>query len=358
VIARNGEQTPAARPGVQPTLALPMPASIEEVSRMSFGLLGAHVNAVQSELPETIQVWKPPLVVVLDHSDVWHDVKAASPQTRFVGRLYQESEPDFGQPDLNPLVAADDYCRRLLPWAERMGPTYNYWQGVNEPDLRSAAAMQRYAEFEAERARLMDREGFRVVVGSFAVGTPELDLWQHFLPALEAALQYRGALALHEYAWPTLSHEAPWYLLRHRKVYGGEPTHHWAGLPRHLRGLPLLITECGLDGLLERPDQPRGWRARYAGRPESYLRELAWYDAELGRDLYVEAAALYCCGAGGGTWQSYDIWPELARMLTSQAQPIYRTAQAMPYEPQTAAEWQARVVQHLDKIIDLLQQWP
>jgi hypothetical protein len=332
---------------------------------MSFGLLGAHVNVTLGELPETIQAWKPPLVVVLDHSDVWHDVKAAAPQTCFVGRVYSESEPNFNRPDLDPVAAAHDHCGRILPWAQRMGRTYTYWQGVNEPIFHSGDAMKRYAQFEAERARIMNDEGFRVVVGSFSVGTPELAQWQSFLPALEAALQYRGALALHEYAWPTLDHQAPWYLLRHRKVYQGEPSHNWQGLPAHLRGLPLLITECGLDGLLERPDEPRGWRVRYDNRPEPYLQELAWYNTELSQDPYVEGAALYCCGAADWRWKSYDIWPDLARILARQSVPVYRTAQPapaapppQPSEPLTAEELQAQVLQHLDKIIHLLQQWP
>jgi len=48
--------------------------------------------------------------------------------------------------------------------------TYSFWQGVNEPAIDSPEAMQRYADLEAERARVMDSHGFRVVVGSFSVG--------------------------------------------------------------------------------------------------------------------------------------------------------------------------------------------
>jgi len=50
------------------------------------------------------------------------------------------------------------------------GMTYSFWQGVNEPAIDSPEAMQRYADLEAERARVMDSHGFRVVVGSFSVG--------------------------------------------------------------------------------------------------------------------------------------------------------------------------------------------
>ena len=300
---------------------------------MGFRLLGAHVNTTVGGLPEALKRWKPPLVVLLDHSDVWHDVKAASPNSIFVGRIFQEHEPDFNNPSLDPLQAAREHCDMLLPWAERMGRTYDFWQGVNEPIIRSREAMERYADFDAERVRVMDRHGFRVVVGSFSVGNPELAYWRVFLPALEAALENKGALALHQYAWPTLDHQGPWYLLRHRKVYDGELEHGWAGLPRHLRVLPVLITECGLDGLIELGHPPRGWKVLYKEDPDQYLRQLAWFDAELQKDPYVVGAAIYCCSVADWTWSSYDIWPELANALAQQATPSYRLTEPIPMPP-------------------------
>lgn len=300
---------------------------------MVYSLLGAHINSTVSELPETIKRWKPPLVVLLDHSDVWHSVKAESPQTIFVGRLYLDAEPNFNDGGLDPLKAARDHCDKVLPWAERMGTTYDFWQGVNEPVIGSPEAMQRYAAFDAERARIMADHGFRVVVGSFSVGNPHLPYWRDFLPALEAARQYRGALALHEYAWPTLDHVWPWYLLRHRKVYGGEPDHNWEGFPAHLKSLPLLITECGLDGLIEQGHPPRGWQFLHGDDPGAYLRQLRWYDAELLQDPYVVGAALYCAATPDSRWKSYDIWPNLIRELAKKATPVYRLSQAQPSEP-------------------------
>jgi hypothetical protein len=303
--------------------------------------------------------WKPPLIVVLDHSDVWRDVKAASPQTTFVGRVYREFEPDFNDPGLDPIQAARDHCDRLLPWAERMGATYRYWQGVNEPVIQSPEAMRRYTDFEVERVQIMAGEGFQVVVGSFSVGNPDLPLWQDFLPALEAALQNRGALALHEYAWPTLDHEWPWYLLRHRKVYDGEPAHGWAGLPQPLKQLPLLVTECGLDGLLEPGYPPRGWKTLYQQDPAEYLRQLAWYDDELLLDPYVAGAAIYCCGVADWIWSSYDIWPQPAQTLARAATPIYRLEQIYPPVPPVPPDEDARWVEmfgRLDRIIALLEE--
>ena len=300
---------------------------------MSYRLLGAHVNALMSGLAEAITAWKPPLVVSLDHADSWHGIKAQSPNTLLVGRTYQPHEPDFNDKGLDPLLAARGQCDTILPWAERMGETYSFWQGVNEPVVQSAEAMQRLSDFEAERAQIMNSHGFRVVVGSFSVGNPsQLAWWKHFLPALEAVREFKGALALHEYAWPSLDHESPWYLLRHRKVYGGDPAHQWSGLPAHLKTVPLLITECGLDGGIEPGFPPRGWKARYTS--DQFLQQLAWYDTELQKDPYVVGAALYCCcSIGDPEWASFNIWPELVQVLAREARPLYRPAQPKPAPP-------------------------
>lgn len=330
---------------------------------MGYCLLGAHVNYTASGLPEAIAQWKPPLVVVLDHSDAWHQVKAESPHTVLVGRLAQDShwEPNFNNPSLNAVQAARDYCAQVLPWAERMGATYDFWQGVNEPVIATAEAMRRLAEFEAERARIMAGHGFRVVVGSFSVGNPHLPYWRQFLPALEAALEYGGALALHEYAWPSLDHEWPWYALRHRKVYEGEPAHGWEGFPPRLKSLPLLITECGLDGLIERIDPPRGWQVLYGHDPAQYLRQLAWYDAELLKDRYVIGAALYCLSTPDPRWKTYDHWPDLTRRLMEQATPVYRLTEPQPPEPPAPGPsneellWE-QVLARVDRINELLRQ--
>ena len=64
--------------------------------------------------------------------------------------------------------------------------------------------MKRLAEFEAERTRLLAAEGIRSIIGNFATGRPDLEMWQHFLPAIQAAKEYNGWLGLHEYSAPTI----------------------------------------------------------------------------------------------------------------------------------------------------------
>jgi hypothetical protein len=61
-----------------------------------------------------------------------------------------------------------------------------------------------YAQFEAERVRLMASYGLKCAVGSFSTGVPEWDRFAAFLPAIQAAKQYDGIFTVHEYDAPTM----------------------------------------------------------------------------------------------------------------------------------------------------------
>ena len=113
---------------------------------MGYSLLGVHANSAVGGLPETLKQWKPPLIVVLDHSDVWHDVKAASPNTVFVGRVYQEFEPDFNDPGLNPLAGGPRTLRRDPALGRAHGRDLHLLAGCQRADhplRRGHAALRR-----------------------------------------------------------------------------------------------------------------------------------------------------------------------------------------------------------------------
>jgi len=239
-----------------------------------------------------------------------------------VGRIYSPHEYDPNNAALNPLAAALQHCNVVVPHADRMGGAYSFWQGINEPVLNSEDAMKRYSDFEAERVRIMNYFGYKVVVGSFSVGTPHFPYWKQFIPALDEAYNNGSALALHEYGWPALSYQSPWLLLRHRKVYEGEPSHGWEGLPDRLKNMPLYITESGWDRTLVGP--PGGWRINYQDDPQTAISQLVWYHGELHDDPYVMASALYCA-ACGGNWATYNLYWEIIDYLARYAHPLYRT---------------------------------
>ena len=259
------------------------------------------------------------------------EVKARSPETIIVGRV------TLGQVQLDRADARAEARRAVdavLPLAldERRAGLVDAWEGFNEPVPGDQDQMRKLAELEAERTRLLDERGLRAVVGNFGAGQPPLDWWPAFRPALEAAQAYQGYLGLHEYSAPTMWYntnrppldfgadaaDEGWLTLRYRKVY-----RQFLG-PWGLR-LPLLITECGVDGLVtDRPGPPgKGWKD-FAGywaelgmgldTAGNYVEQLAWYDSQLQQDEYVRGASIFAMTAFQ-EWESYQLQGQAASIL-------------------------------------------
>ena len=253
-------------------------------------------------------------------------IKETAPGVTLIGRI---DLPQVQLSNFDPLVEAQRFVETLLPIAddEARRQTFDGWEAYNEPVASNAEEMQRLSDFEAERTRLLGDRGLRSVVGNFGTGQPPLELWPHFLPAVQAAQQYNGWLGLHEYSAPTIYFHSTradqgrypgvspsdegWLTLRYRKVYNQflKP----AGL-----AIPLIFTELGVDGLVaDRPGPPdaRGWQdfqSYWAENgygmwgPGAYIEQLAWYDEAMRQDEYVVGGAIYAMAASSG-WESYDI---------------------------------------------------
>jgi hypothetical protein len=294
--------------------------------------LGLFVGWYEPQIMDLIATRNVTLLKTLELDPTFlADVKARSPQTLIVGRV------TLGQVDLNgPDMAAE--ARRavdaVLPLAldERRAGLVDAWEGFNEPVAGDEDQMRKLAELEAERTRLLAENGLRAAVGNFGAGQPPLEWWPAFRPALEAAQAHGGYLALHEYSAPTIwfnTNREPldfranpadegWLTLRYRQVY------RQFLIPWGVR-LPLLITECGVDGLIgDRPGPAgQGWKD-FAGywadlgmgwdTPGNYVEQLAWYDSELQLDDYVLGAAVFAMTAFE-QWRSYEIKGEAADIL-------------------------------------------
>ena len=195
-------------------------------------------------------------------------------------------------------------------------PKLQLWaEGLNETGLwNDAAAYNAFSVGFAEECR---RQGFRPLVYSFPTGNPPgyidgspEDLaryWAHYLDGLRAAKACDGGLALHEYSAPRMQDQETWLCLRYRRVY--------AVLPSDLRDLPLMITECGIDGgVVGAPVENAGWRA-FASVGE-YVAQLAWYDTAIAEDEYVLGATIFTAG-NLDKWSSFDVTNviEIAEMI-------------------------------------------
>ena len=310
-------------PTPTPTPTIPWPPSLEEPGESTLGL---HLQWNNSpEIMEFIRRMKPAVIKAVGDLGFLAEVKRVSPSTVIVARLDQSLEMQG-----DPVAAARAFVAQNLA-TYQSHTAVDYWEGINEPQVRDRMAW--YATFEAERVRVMAEHGLRTAIGSFSTGVPEWEEFAGFLPAIEAAKKHGGILTLHEYDAPTLD----------RSVGAGLP-----GRPNYPdRGslalryrwwyedflkpldlvIPLVISEAGVDGGVgNRPGPPgRGWQDFIAYWAEqglgddgiqAYARQLVWYDAELRKDDYVIGFALFTAGAMSDQWKSYDVTHILRHIAT------------------------------------------
>lgn len=261
-------------------------------------------------------------------------IKETSPRTKLIGRI---DLPQLHLESIDPAGAARDFVNALMIYADDGGrrETFDGWEAYNEPVPGNGDEMAKLADFEAERTRLLAERGIRSVIGNFGTGQPPLEMWDRFLPAMQAAKQYDGWLGLHEYSAPTIYHlstrdgagrypgvtpaDTGWLTLRYRQVYNQilRP----AGLD-----IPLVMTEMGVDGLVaNRPGPPnaRGWtdfQDYWAQNgyglwgPGAYVEQLVWYDQAMQQDAYVIGGTIYALAASQG-WHSYEISGAVTQVL-------------------------------------------
>jgi lysozyme len=309
-----------------------------------YSFLGPHINRTTGAVVQLTQAWHPPVATVLDPDSGWVPI-AQGLRTKFVWRLFRPVQPDWNDPATDPEQEAKRWLAESLKRILALAGAGGYWQGDNEPVIESAAAMARYAAYEVARMKLLRTYGLSAAIGGFAVGNPKnLSWWGEFLPAFQEGVGQGAVLILHEYNWPGLegdgAHDPAWLSLRHRLVYGGEPTHRWVGIPTRHR-LPVIITETGSDRIFGAEEA--GWKGLMGN--EEYLRSLEWYSRELAKDSYVLGACVYCVNAESAQWVPYDIHPDVSRAMMDVAVPAYR---GFPSEPDQVlgvdvSRWQGKV---------------
>lgn len=297
--------------------------------------LGIFVGRNEPTLFDLLKTQAVTVVKTLElDSNFVAQIKQTSPNTKVIGRIALEQ---VNLASIDPLTEARRFVDMVLPYADDPGrrPYFDGWEAFNEPVAGNYDEMARLGEFEAERTRLLGERGIRSVIGNFGTGQPPLEQWPAFLPAVQAAIQYDGWLGLHEYSAPTIYHlssvegkgrypgvtpqDSGWLTLRYRKVYNEVLAP--AGLT-----LPLVMTELGVDGLVQnRPGPPdaRGWQdfqAYWAETgyglwgPGAYIEQLVWYDNAMRQDDYVIGGTIFALAATTG-WESYDILGPAAGVL-------------------------------------------
>jgi hypothetical protein len=295
--------------------------------------LGPHVLRTAGQLGEYIESGPAVVKLVGDWGlakDIPSDILVIG--RKFEGKYDAQLQRNTGK---TPFQAAQQFINDQMP-TYRSNPHILYWEGHNEPVWNTSKEMEWYAAFEAERIQLMAKEGLKCVIGNFAAGSPALELWPAFIPAMKAAKQHGAILGLHEYScpwmwWMTGKHQLDpkddqgdegWTTLRYRKVYRQYL------IPNDVGDVPLAITECGVDPLVnpKPPNTTSGtWKGlgefwkTHDGEPDKadyYFRQLLWYDEQLQKDDYVIGATIFTWGSFGEPWSSFDIaGTEVARKL-------------------------------------------
>jgi hypothetical protein len=324
-----GTPTPAPRPILVTTVtAQPGVGEDPYLWNGSGSRLGLHVS--RNSLPGIMQFVRdthPTVMKGVDDVGFLGEVEQVSPATVTVGRFVVE-QPNMGQGD--PVARAEAFVQANLA-RYQANPDVDFWEGWNEPDSRQ---MDWYAQFEAHRACRMHELGFRAAIGGFSVGTPELDDFLRFLPAVRAAQQCGGILTLHEYGAPTFD---LWF----GSSLPGQPAYPNRGvlafryrwwyedvlIPNGL-AIPLVVSEAGVDGLValgrrEGPVGPgwlefRNWwvsQGLTTDPDQFYLDQLAWYDGLAQQDSYMIGFTVYSAGGkdlpGQATYEIGSILPEI-----------------------------------------------
>ena len=224
------------------------------------------------------------------------------PWAKVVGRVWIGGDGAEQELIWQGAAGAQVYYERCRDRYERAAYVYA-WEGPNEPHpLWQTNFRAKLVEFTVAWADLMMASGRRTVGGNFSVGWPDVGQAREF-KEMCAVVDYLG---LHEYGAPAMWDNQGWHCLRYRHTI------------RELRDVgarvpPIIIGECGIDGgVLGKTSAGRGWKT-YATR-EQYKEQLAWYDAELCKDIEVVCATVFVAGPNRD-WTDYEIDEDLARWI-------------------------------------------
>lgn len=299
------------------------------------------------------------------------DIINASP-ARHVKQIFYGSEPDSfpskwtiarlwigGDQAEQALVnlgaaGAEQYFGLLKPRYQWLKGKVWAIEGPNEPYVKDPIPRRNLAAFTVRWAELMKGLGWRVVVGSFANGNPDVTDVAALRELLPLFTIPNAILGLHAYGRPDLKHGMDdkgnlmgpeWQPLRHRllieqlKYLGVSP------IPQ------IVISEFGLDGT-GTPLGQVGWRKLCANNFDAYLSQLAWADAEFAKDKEVLCVCLWNSG-GGKPWNDPQTGYELSTAEWTKIG-AYMAGGAVPPEPPPPPAAKGLTPEQTDEVLTAL----
>jgi hypothetical protein len=232
---------------------------------------------------------------------------AAADETLCIGRPEEHCITSFSG---DPIALARQCALEVyLPHIQRY-PAVDAWEGPNECNPGSAVEMSWYASFLAELGKQLHLMGCRAVLGAWAVGTPEMYMWQYYRPVLQACRDYNALLSRHAYG-PL----DEWYSFRHRqdqamfRAMGFNPT--------------VVITECGAD---KAGSYPGGWKKIWGTEQEYWTQHLRPFLAGINQDPYVLGATVFTVGTGfAPVWEPYNVGQITLDCIQADCPPVEET---------------------------------
>ena len=226
-----------------------------------------------------------------------------------------------------PQVAAERWYRALRERLMPLVPYLDYLEVPANEQYERPPDLARYADASARFVELAAADGLRVLVGGFARGTPEIEDFPQFLPALLAARAHGGGFHCHEY-FHRGRLDLTWQVGRIKRFYDA--------IPAEAR-VPVIISEYGLDN----GDLPRysrrnaGWRDAGYGAAGDYAADLdaghAYYEIACPE---VVGTCLFNLGDYDATWASFSANdPVLARWAAGGPRPVEPAPPPAPPPP-------------------------
>ena len=224
-------------------------------------------------------------------------VRALLPaQTLLVIRWHEEHQ----LLDVPETRAREWFARRIAYMRQLTGKVA--YEALNEVHDDQAVP---YVKFELERLRILHQAGLRGCYVNASVGTPREELWPLWRPLLQA-FEPGDVCGLHEY-WASRADIANPYHCARWTLPQVEP---------YLRGVPIVVTECGRDYLRDLPEGQRGaagWQRTC--NADEFLQDLRDYAALLERFPQVIGATVFTAGRIIDVqWQPFsvnDLWPRV-----------------------------------------------
>jgi hypothetical protein len=189
-------------------------------------------------------------------------------------------------------MAAEVYAPHI-----RYYPMIDAWEGPNEVTPGTPEEMSWYASFLAQLGYEISTLGKLPVVGSFAVGNPDLALWRYYQPVLEMLKATGGLHSRHSYG-----RLDEWFAFRHRKDQA-----EFRAMGYNPR---IVITECGLDVTKDQDGNilTEPWRKTYSTEREYWDKWLKPFTLGVNQDDYVLGATVFTVGTGfAKVWEPFAV---------------------------------------------------